>query len=63
MHSLRPCDALFASALKIKIIRDMESRKLQHMLALAAEGSFARAAERSHLSQSAFSRSIQALEK
>ncbi|MGB7195429.1 LysR family transcriptional regulator [Collimonas pratensis] len=41
----------------------MESRKLQHMLALAAEGSFARAAERSHLSQSAFSRSIQALEK
>jgi DNA-binding transcriptional LysR family regulator len=37
-------------------------RQLQHFLALTDEGSFARAAEKVHLSQPALSRSIQALE-
>ncbi|RFU47520.1 LysR family transcriptional regulator [Paraburkholderia sp. DHOC27] len=40
----------------------MNSRRLTHLIALAEEGSFARAAERVHLSQPALSRSIQALE-
>jgi DNA-binding transcriptional LysR family regulator len=43
-------------------MHDINSRRLMHLVALAEEGSFARAAARSHLSQSAFSRSIQALE-
>jgi DNA-binding transcriptional LysR family regulator len=38
-------------------------RQLQHLVALAEEQSFARAAERVHLSQPALSRSIQALER
>ncbi len=37
-------------------------RRLQHFIALAEEGRFARAAARVHLSEAAFSRSIQALE-
>ena len=41
----------------------METRQLRHLIALAEEGRFARAAERVHLSQAAFSRSIQALER
>lgn len=41
----------------------MNQRQLQHLIALAEEGRFARAAERVHLSHAAFSRSIQALER
>lgn len=41
----------------------MNLRQLEHLTTLAAEGSFAQAAEKIHLSQSALTRSIQALEK
>ena len=41
----------------------MEIRRLNHFIALAEEGRFAVAAERMHLSQAAFSRSIQSLEE
>lgn len=41
----------------------MDLRHLGHLLALADERHFARAAERVHLSQPAFSRSIQAIER
>lgn len=41
----------------------MDFRRLQHVVALADESSFRRAAERVHLSQPAFSRSIQAAER
>ena len=41
----------------------MDIRRLNHLIALAEEGRFALAAERTHLSQAAFSRSIQALEE
>lgn len=40
----------------------MDIRRLTHFIALAEEGRFAVAAERMHLSQAAFSRSIQMLE-
>jgi DNA-binding transcriptional LysR family regulator len=40
----------------------MDIRRLTHFIALAEEGRFAVAAERVHLSQAAFSRSIQTLE-
>ena len=40
----------------------MNLRHLEHFLALAATGSFSRAAEKLHITQSALSRSIQALE-
>ncbi|MES2102898.1 MAG: LysR family transcriptional regulator [Pseudomonadota bacterium] len=40
----------------------MNLRRLSHLIALADEGSFARAAEKIHLSQPALSRSIQTLE-
>lgn len=40
----------------------MELKRLKHLVALADERNFARAAERVHLSQPAFSRSIQAAE-
>lgn len=40
----------------------MDIRRLTHFITLAEEGRFAFAAERTHLSQAAFSRSIQALE-
>ncbi|HJV03582.1 MAG TPA: LysR family transcriptional regulator [Burkholderiaceae bacterium] len=40
----------------------MDIRKLRYILALHEEGSFIKAAERVHLSQSALSRSVQALE-
>ncbi len=40
----------------------MNIRRLSHLVALADEGNFHRAAERVHLSQPAFSRSIQAAE-
>jgi DNA-binding transcriptional LysR family regulator len=40
----------------------MDIRRLQHLVVLADEGNFRRAAERVHLSQPAFSRSIQAAE-
>lgn len=41
----------------------MDLRRLEHFLALYEHGTFNRAAEAVHLSQSAFSRSIQALEE
>lgn len=41
----------------------MNLRQLNHLIALADEGRFVAAAERVHLSQAAFSRSIQALEE
>jgi DNA-binding transcriptional LysR family regulator len=41
----------------------MDLRRLTHFIALAEEGRFAPAAARVHLSQAAFSRSIQALEE
>lgn len=41
---------------------EIDLRRLQHLLLLAEELNFTRAAERAHLSQTAFSRSIQALE-
>jgi len=40
----------------------MNIRQLEHLMALADTGSFSRAAERLHITQSAFSRSIQGLE-
>ncbi len=40
----------------------MNIRHLEHLLAVAETGSFSRAAERAHITQSALSRSIQALE-
>jgi DNA-binding transcriptional LysR family regulator len=40
----------------------MDLRRLEHLLALAAERHFGRAADQVHLSQPAFSRSIQAIE-
>ncbi|CAG9217335.1 LysR family transcriptional regulator [Paraburkholderia tropica] len=40
----------------------MNLRQLEHVIALAEEGSFARAAQRVHLSQPALSRSIQSIE-
>jgi DNA-binding transcriptional LysR family regulator len=43
-------------------MHEINSRRLAHLVALSEEGSFARAAERVHLSQPALSRSIQALE-
>jgi len=41
---------------------DVDIKRLTHFIALAEEGRFAAAAKRVHLSQAAFSRSIQALE-
>ena len=41
----------------------MNLRHLEHWLALAETGSFSRAAEKLHITQSALSRSIQALEE
>lgn len=41
----------------------MDIKRLNHFIALAEEGRFAQAANRVHLSQAAFSRSIQALEE
>lgn len=41
----------------------MELKRLQHFVALAEEGRFSLAARRVHLSQAAFSRSVQALEE
>lgn len=41
----------------------MDLRRLEHFLALHAHGTFTRAADAAHLSQSALSRSIQALEE
>lgn len=41
----------------------MDPRQLRHLLALHEEGSFVKAAERVHLTQSALSRSIQTLER
>lgn len=41
----------------------MNLRQLEHLVALAEEGAFARAAERVHLSQPALTRSIQTLEE
>ena len=41
----------------------MDTRLLQHFIALMGHGNFARAADASHLSQPAFSRSIQQLEQ
>lgn len=53
MHCFARVDALGAS---------MNIRRLQHLVVLADEGNFRRAAEKVHLSQPAFSRSIQAAE-
>ncbi|WP_310633431.1 LysR family transcriptional regulator [Paraburkholderia sp.] len=44
-------------------MHDLSVRRLSHVVALAEERSFARAAERVHLSQPALSRSIQAIEE
>jgi len=44
------------------IARFMDLRRLEHLMALADERHFGRAADRVHLSQPAFSRSIQAIE-
>jgi DNA-binding transcriptional LysR family regulator len=44
-------------------MHEMSVRRLSHVVALAEELSFARAAERVHLSQPALSRSIQAIEE
>lgn len=41
----------------------METRKLEHLIELASTGSFSRAAENLHLTQSALSKSIQSLEE
>lgn len=41
----------------------MDLRQLQHLICVAETGSFSRAAEQLHLTQSALSRSIQALER
>jgi DNA-binding transcriptional LysR family regulator len=46
----------------LQTMHEINSRRLSHLVALAEEGSFARAAGRVHLSQPALSRSIQALE-
>ncbi|HUR88994.1 MAG TPA: LysR family transcriptional regulator [Ramlibacter sp.] len=43
-------------------LQNLDLRRLQHVVALADEGSFRRASEQVHLSQPAFSRSIQAAE-
>lgn len=43
-------------------MHELNSRRLTHLIALAEEGSFARAAARVHLSQPALSRSIQVFE-
>lgn len=43
-------------------MHEISVRRLNHIVALAEEGSFARAAERVHLSQPALSRSVQAIE-
>lgn len=40
----------------------MNLRQLEHLLAVADSGSFSRAAEQQHITQSALSHSIQALE-
>lgn len=45
------------------MIDRMDTRQLQHFLALLEHGNFARAADAVHLSQPAFSRSIQQLEQ
>lgn len=42
---------------------DLDLRELNQMLAIAAEGSFAQAARRLHISQPALSRSIQEVER
>jgi DNA-binding transcriptional LysR family regulator len=44
-------------------LHEISVRRLHHIVALAEEGSFARAAERVHLSQPALSRSVQAIEE
>ncbi len=44
-------------------MHDINSRRLDHVVALSEEGSFAKAAVRVHLSQPALSRSIQSLEE
>lgn len=46
-----------------KPLHEISVRRLHHIVALAEEGSFARAAERVHLSQPALSRSVQAIEE
>ena len=43
--------------------RPVDLKRLAHLLALADECHFARASKRVHLSQPAFSRSIQAIER
>src|SRR4051812_39507135 len=60
MHCYAKIDALDAS--HCITTQPMDLRRLQHVVALADEGHFGRAAERVHLSQPAFSRSIQAAE-
>ena len=49
--------------MQCKHIPMLDLRRLAHLVALADERHFARAAEQMHLSQPAFSRSIQALER
>lgn len=47
----------------MNLTHNMDLRSLQHAIALADTGHFSRAAEQVHLTQSAMSRSIQALER
>ena len=44
-------------------VHHLDLKRLQHVVALADESNFRRAADRVHLSQPAFSRSIQAAER
>lgn len=58
MHPGAEVDALAAS----NLFNTMELKRLKHLLALADERNFGRAADSVHLSQPAFSRSVQAAE-
>src|SRR5205814_8278769 len=57
-----PSNALWVQNRCVTRIAFMDLRRFQHVVTLAEEGNFRRAAERVHLSQPAFSRSIQAAE-
>jgi DNA-binding transcriptional LysR family regulator len=56
-------NAKYVDRFKEKHKITMQLRQLQHLVALAEQGSFGRAAQASHLSQPALSRSIEALEE
>lgn len=54
---------MIASAYDARMLRDLEIRQLRALLAVAEEGSFAKAAERLGFTQSAISQQIAALER